>query len=99
MVGGVLPNNSTLMPSALLTDVTSTDENSPAQTEEQSGAPPLTDDEDDDDDEEEIYQSSDEEEDKEVESLVTDVPDNPSNKEQTNQGYKKPEPKPTFIME
>ena len=69
MVGGVLPNNSTFMPSALLTDVTSTDENFPEQIEEQSGAPPLT------DDEEEIYQSSDEEEDEEVESLVPDIPD------------------------
>ena len=65
MVRGVLPNSSSLMPSTLLTE----------QTEEQSGAHPLTDDEDDDEDEEEIYQSSDEEEDEEVESLVTDVPE------------------------
>ena len=57
------------MPSALLTDVASTDENSSEQTEEQSGAPPLTDDED------EIYQSSDEEADEEDESLVTNIPE------------------------
>ena len=69
MVGGVLPNSSSLMPSALLTDVASTDENSSEQTEEQSGAPPLTDDED------EIYQSSDEEADEEDESLVTNIPE------------------------
>ena len=69
MVGGVLPNNSTFMPSALLTDVTSTYENSPEQVQEQAGASPLT------YDEEKIYQSSEEEEDEEVESLVPDVPD------------------------
>ena len=73
MVGGVLPNSSSLMPSALLTDVTSTDESSSDQTEEQSGAPPLTHDEDDVEDE--IYQSSDEEADKERESLVTNIPE------------------------
>ena len=48
-MGGVLPNSFNTMPTALLTDVTNTEENPSEQSEEQSGAPSLTDDEDNDD--------------------------------------------------
>ena len=66
-MGGVLPNSFNNLPTALLTDVTNHEENSPEQHEEQFGAPPLTDDEDDD--EEEIFHSSDEEEEKQADKI------------------------------
>ena len=62
------------MPTALLTDVESMDENTSEQVQEHPAAPPLTDFSEDEDEEEEIYQSADEEEDEEVECLIPDEP-------------------------